>query len=65
MKSGCYGFGYYGDYALKVNNELNTYELISYNYETWEIESLLISKEKAKSIFNRYNLSEYDLFEDE
>ena len=48
-----------------MNNELNTYELISYNYETGEIESLLISKEEAKSIFNRYNLSEYDLFEDE
>ena len=63
MKSGCYEFGYYGDYSLCVNNELNTYELMCYDYQKSEIKTMLITKERAERIFNNYNLSDKDLVE--
>ena len=63
MKSGCYEFGYYGDYSLCVNNELNTYEIMCYDYQKSEIKTMLITKERAERIFNNYNLSDKNLVE--
>ena len=65
MKSGCYEFGYYCDNALRVNNESDTYELIEYDYDSKEFQSLLISREKAEFIFNRYNLSDDNLIKEQ
>ena len=65
MKTGCYEFGYYGDYSLCVNNESNTYELIWYDYQKSEIKTMLITKERAERIFNKYNLSDKNLVKDE
>lgn len=62
MKSGCYGFGYYGDLALRVDNELNVYEFITYDRQRL-IKTRLISKEQAELIYNNYNLSDKNLVE--
>ena len=62
MKSGCYEFGFYGDLALRVDNELNVYEFITYGRQRL-IKTRLISKEQAELIYNNYNLSDKNLVE--
>jgi hypothetical protein len=62
MKSGCYEFGFYGDLALRVDNELNVYEFITYDRQRL-IKTRLISKEQAELIYNNYNLSDKNLVE--
>lgn len=62
MKSGCYEFGFYGDLALRVDNELNVYEFITYDHQRL-IKTRLISKEQAELIYNNYNLSDKNLVE--
>lgn len=62
MKSGCYEFGFYGDLALHVDNELNVYEFITYDRQRL-IKTRLISKEQAELIYNNYNLSDKNLVE--
>ena len=62
MKSGCYEFGSYGDLALRVDNELNVYEFITYDRQRL-IKTRLISKEQAELIYNNYNLSDKNLVE--
>ena len=64
MKSGCYEFGFYGDLALRVDNELNVYEFITYDRQRL-IKTRLISKEQAELIYNNYNLSDKNLVERE
>ena len=34
MKNGCYEFGFYGDLALRVDNESNVYEFMTYDYHS-------------------------------
>lgn len=63
MKNGCYEFGFYGDLALRVNNELNVYEFMTYDYHSRLIKTKLISKEQAELIYNNYNLSDKNLVE--
>ena len=53
MKSGCYEFGFYGDLALRVDNELNVYEFITYGRQRL-IKTRLISKEQTELIYNNY-----------
>ena len=43
MKSGCYEFGFYGDLALRVDNELNVYEFIRYDDRSRLIKTRFIS----------------------
>ena len=62
MKSGCYEFGFYGDLALRVDNELNVYDFIPYDRQRL-IKTRLISKEQAELIYNNYNLSDKNLVE--
>ena len=62
MKSGCYEFGFYGDLALRVDNELNVYEFITCDRQRL-IKTRLISKEQAELIYNNYNLSDKNLVE--
>ena len=64
MKSGCSEFGFYGDLTLRVDNELNVYEFITYDRQRL-IKTRLISKEQAELIYNNYNLSEKNLVKDE
>ena len=63
MKSGCYEFGFYGDLALRVDNELNVYEFIRYDDRSRLIKTRFISKEQAELIYNNYNLSDKNLVE--
>ena len=65
MKSGCYEFGFYGDLVLRIDNELNVYEFITYDYHSSLIKTRLISKEQAELIYNNYNLSDKNLIKDE
>ena len=65
MKNGCYEFGFYGDLALRVDNELNTYEFIKHDEHSRLIKTKLISKEQAELIYNHYNLSDKNLVKDE
>lgn len=63
MKNGCYEFGFYGDLALRVDNESNVYEFMTYDYHSRLIKTKLISKEQAELIYNNYNLSDKNLVE--
>ena len=65
MKSGCYEFGFYGDLVLRVDNELNVYEFMTYDYHSRLIKTKLISKERAELIYKNYNLSDGNLIEEE
>lgn len=64
MKSGCYEYGYYGDSALRVDLESNTYELIIYDYDSRLMKEIAISKEEAELIYKNYNLSDGNLIEE-
>ena len=63
MKNGRYEFGFYGDLALRVDNESNVYEFMTYDYHSRLIKTKLISKEQAELIYNNYNLSDKNLVE--
>ena len=63
MKNGCYEFGFYGDLALRVDNESSVYEFMTYDYNSRLIKTKLISKEQAELIYNNYNLSDKNLVE--
>lgn len=63
MKNGCYEFGFYGNLALRVDNNSNVYELMLYDYHSGLIKTNLISKEHAQLIYNNYNLSDKNLVE--
>ena len=65
MKNGCYELGFYGDLALRVDNESNVYEFMTYNYHSRSIKTKLISKEQAELIYKNYNLSDGNLIEEE
>ena len=65
MKSGCYEFGFYGDLALRVDNESNVYEFMTYDCHSRLIKTRLISKEQAELIYKNYNLSDGNLIEKE
>ena len=65
MKSGCYEFGFFGDLALRVDIESNTYEFIIYDYDSRLMKEKSISKEEAELIYKNYNLSDGNLIEEE
>ena len=64
MKNGCYEFGFLGDLALRVNNELNTFEFIVYDYDSRLMKEKSISREEAELIYTNYNLSDSNLIEE-
>ena len=64
MKNGCYEFGFFGDLALRVNNELNTFEFIVYDYDSRLMKEKSISREEAELIYTNYNLSDSNLIEE-
>lgn len=64
MRNGCYEFGFFGDLALRVNNELNTFEFIVYDYDSRLMKEKSISREEAELIYTNYNLSDSNLIEE-